>query len=306
MRAPLLLPLWLLLIPQWAAASVPLCLRVTDSTSATSGLEKLTRSEVSKHTSHMVVDDHCTSRLVVELFNTGSVRYLSIGIEGEVPTRFAIEQDKDVDRHLTEGITLSLGSDPEHLMANADNGSGLERMRESILEKGRNTYRIEAFETWARTDTGSTFSPGIGVGVQRGADHWQVYARTYFSYSPSSVANDDRVLRLSSGLDLGLNYEFSRRAMTSPYIGAGVGVGFLRFEGLDNPSDATSGDHVETLGALTNVRVGVRTLRFFDFDAEVFVAGYLPLFKTHRIDSELFGESGTYTPFLQLGVGVGF
>ena len=304
MRTPVLLLLLLLLVPQVAFASVPLCLRVTDSTNPTSGLEKLTRSEVSKHPSHTLVDDHCASRLVVELFNTGSVRYLSIGIEGEVPTRYALDQDKDIERRLTEGISISLGNDPEHLMANGE-GSGLERMRQSILEKGKNTYRIEAFETWARTDSGSAFAPGIGFGVHRGADHWQVYARTYFSYSPSSVAKSDRVLRLSSGLDLGLNYEFSRRALTSPYVGAGVGVGFLRFEGLDRASDPTSGDHVETLGVLSNVRVGVRTLRFFDFDADVFVAGYLPLFKTQRIDSDLFGENGTYTPFLQLGVGVG-
>jgi hypothetical protein len=207
---------------------------------------------------------------------------------------------------LAEGVALALGNDPEHLMQSIEGSSGLERMRQSILEKGRNTYRLEAFETLARTDTGSAFSPGLGFGVQRGADHWQIHARAYLTYSPSGVANESRALRLGSGLDVGLAYEFSRRAMTSPYVGAGVGIGFLRFEGLVNATDRSSIDYVETLGALTNVRIGIRTLRFFDFDTDVFVAGYLPLFKTHRIDSELFGEKGAYTPFVQVGLGVGF
>jgi hypothetical protein len=179
-------------------------------------------------------------------------------------------------------------------------------LRTSVLERGRNSYRVEAFETVARTDTGSAFSPGLGFGIHRGADHWQVLVRAYLSYSPNSVSSNARVLRLSSGLDLGLDYEFSRRAMTTPYIGAAAGVGFLRFEGLTNAADRSSMDRTETLGALASLRVGVRTLRLFDFDADIFAAGYLPLFKTHRVDSELFGEDGAYTPFAQLGVGVGF
>lgn len=295
-----------LVIPITAFASVPLCVRVTDSTNPNSGLDKLTRSEIARHTSHTVVADHCASRLVVELFNTGKVRYLSVGIEGEVPTRYSVEHDNELEQRLTEGISLALGSDPEHLLESDDGTSGAERMRRSILERGKNTYRLDVFEILARTDTGAAFSPGLGFGVNRGSDHWQVYARAYFAYSPSQPANENRVLRLASGLDLGLNYEFSRRAMTSPYVGAGVGIGLLRFEGVVSIADRSGIDHVETLGALTNIKVGVRTLRFFDFDADVFVAGYLPLFKTRRIDAELFGESGTYTPFVQIGVGVGF
>jgi hypothetical protein len=303
---------WILLMvaivmsPQVASASVLLCVQITDSTNSTPGLDKLTRSEVRKHSSHVIVEDKCATRLLVELFNTGNTRYLSVGIEGQVPTRWVIENDRDIDRRLGEGIALSLGNDPEHLMASIDESSGLERMRHSLVEKGKNAFRIEAFEMMARTDKTLAFSPGLGFAVHRGAEHWQVFARTYLSVSPSSVAKSERVLRLGTGLDLGVNYEFSRRALTSPYVGAGLGLGFLRFEGVVNPSDPKSADHVETLGALTNARIGVRTLRFFDFDADIFLAGYLPLFKTRRVDADLFGENGTYTPFVQLGVGVGF
>ncbi len=244
--------------------------------------------------------------MVVEYFRTGTVRYLSVGIEGEVPARYAVGQDQDLERHLADGVSLALGNDPEHLTQNFEGTSGLERLRQSVLVRGKNSYHVEAFEMLARTNTGASFSPGVAFGVHRGADHWQVYGRTYFSYSPGRVTQEDRVLRLGSGLDIGLAYEFSRRAMTTPYISAGVGVGFLRFEGLVRPGDGSSLDHVEKLGGLTHLRLGIRTLRYFDFDADVFLAGYLPLFKTNQIDSALLGEGGTYTPFVQLGVGVGF
>jgi len=143
-------------------------------------------------------------------------------------------------RRLGEGIALSLGNDPEHLMASIDESSSLERIRHSLVEKGKTSFRIEAFEMMARTDNKPAFSLGLGFAVHRGADHWQVLARTYVSVSPSSVAKSERVLRLGTGLDLGVNYEFSRRALTSPYVGAGLGLGFLRFEGLANPSDSKS------------------------------------------------------------------
>jgi len=231
---------------------------------------------------------------------------LSLGLEGEVPSRYPIAKEADLEPKLVEGITLSLKSDPEHLILSTGEATGFERFRQATLVHGQNTYRLEAFETIARTDTRAAYAPGIAFGTHRGADHWQIFARTYFSASPSAVARTARVLRIGAGLDLGIAFEFSRNAFTTPYVGAGVGVGFLRFEGLTDPAVEASADHVETLGALTSLRLGIRTMRLFDFDADVFVAGYLPVFKTHRVDATLFGDSGTYTPFVQLGVGVGF
>jgi len=105
-RSTVRFALWILLMtvlvmsPRLPSASVPLCLKVTDSTNSTSGLDKLTRSEVARHSSHVVVEGQCASRLLVELFNTGKIRYLSVGIEGEVPTRWVIENDRDIDAAL--------------------------------------------------------------------------------------------------------------------------------------------------------------------------------------------------------------
>jgi len=302
----LLLVLACLGAPRLASAAVPLCVRVKDSTRTDTGLEQLVKSELRKHTSHTLVEVNCSSRLIVELFNTGNVKYLSLGLEGEVPSRYAIANDSDLEPHLVDGITLALKSDPEFLIPSTGEASGIERLRQSTLVHGKNTYRLEVFETVARTDTQAAFASGIGFGVHRGAEHWQIFARAYFSASPSAVAQTARVLRIGSGLDLGIAYEFSRRAFTTPYVGAGVGVGLLRFEGLTDPTYEASADHVEKLGAMSSLRLGLRTMRLFDFDADVFLAGYLPLFKTSRVDATLFGDTGVYTPFVQLGVGVGF
>ncbi len=289
-----------------AQAAVSLCVSVADSTNPQSGLEKLVHSEVRKHTSHTLAEKGCASRLVVELFKTGELRYLSVGLEGEVPLRYSITSDTDIEAHLIDGVTLALKSDPEHLTAGSESSSGIEHFRQQTLVHGMNTYRVEAFEMMARTDTGAAYAPGLGFGVHRGAEYWQIFARTYFAASPSAVEKSERVLRIGAGIDLGLAYEFSRRALTTPYVAGSVGVGFLRFEGLTDPSNRASSDYVGTLGAIASARVGLRTLRFFDFDADIFIAGSLPAFKTRRIDATLFGESGTYTPFVQLGAGVGF
>ena len=52
-----------------------------------------------------------------------------------------------------------------------------------------------------------------------------------------------------------------------------------------------------------SLRVGARFFRASDFDLDVFVAGYLPLFSTNDPDSLLMDA---YTPSAQLGLGVGF
>jgi hypothetical protein len=55
-----------------------------------------------------------------------------------------------------------------------------------------------------------------------------------------------------------------------------------------------------------SARAGVKFLRTHDYDLDVFVQGYLPLFNTKDADGALFGEKGLYTPSLQMGIGVGF
>jgi hypothetical protein len=107
-------------------------------------------------------------------------------------------------------------------------------------------------------------------------------------------------------MDGGVIYEASRRANASGYFGVGAGLVLLRLEGLVDPGDRDTASTVDFVGGTLNLRGGVRFLRLFDFDADVFAQLNLPLSTTKETDDPLWGDSGPYTPYLQLGVGVGF
>lgn len=287
-------------------AAVKLCLRVTDSTSATDGLQRLVRSEVARHPSHTLVENGCQSRLVIERFQAGAKQYLSVGIEGAVPVRREIDEDHDLEDALSDGVTRALGNDPVHLVEDPESWAGRDRVGPAVLVHGNNVFRVELLELIARTDMQAAMAPGFALGLTRGSGSWQAYGRTYAASGWGPVGGRERALRAAIGLDAGLGYELFDKAMTSPYVAMGGGVGYIRFEGRADPDRSESEDYADKLGALVHLRLGVRTLRLFDFDGDIAVAGYLPLFKTRRLDSDLFGESGAYTPFVQLSVGAGF
>jgi len=116
------------------------------------------------------------------------------------------------------------------------------------------------------------------------------------------VGAQDRKLRVLAGGDLGLVYELFSRALTSPYVSAGLGAQLLRFEGRLRATDSAL-ESATAKGGTLSLRLGVRFFRASDFDLDVFALGYLPLFKTFDPDSELIDS---YTPSVQLGIGVGF
>lgn len=295
---------WLVSAEAWA--SVALCLSVRSDVSGASGFESLVRSEVGKHKSHHLVDKGCDSRLNVESFETNGTRYLTVQLDGEVPERTAIKNPGELEPKLAEAVTAVLGSDPMHLASDPTRLSSIERAARSVLVRGMNTYRMELFETMMRTDKNIAFAPGLAVGFARGADQWQIHARLHFAGSPEEVRGTDRVLKIATGMDLGVIYETSRRSPTSAYLGAGAGLVLLRVSGLVDPADRRTEMAVDHLGATLNLRAGIRFLRLFDFDADAFVQGSIPTFATREVDDTLFGDDGIYTPFLQLGVGVGF
>jgi hypothetical protein len=182
----------------------------------------------------------------------------------------------------------------------------VERATQAVLLRGTNTYRVALFQTLVRTDRRLAFAPGVAFELMRGAGHFQVFARAAFGGWPGPIAHSERVLRLLGQVDAGLLYEASARAMTSGYAGLGAGIAMLRFDGRVEAEDPASLEHVDAFGATLQARAGVRFLRVFDFDLDLFLIGVLPLFSTKNPDSALFGEDGVYTPFAQLGLGVGF
>ncbi len=284
-------------------AAVPLCIEVQGEDAE--GVRKLVLAEVGHHPSHAVATEACTSTLRVELFKAAGQLQLTARIDQEIPVRYPIEDPRDLPRRLSQGLALVLGNDPAYLSADIAHMSAAERLRHSLLVTGENTYRVELFQTISRAPN-AVFAPGAAFAFTRGSGHWQVLARAYLGGWPGAVSGSERVLRVLAGVDAGLTYEVSARANTSFYVSSGVAFQFMQFEGLLRPADKGSGDTMNALLFGVQARIGVRFLRFADFDCDLFVAGHLPFYAAHSEDSPLFGEKGVYTPSLQLGFGVGF
>lgn len=293
-------------IVQDAQAAVQLCVETRTESSDGEGWKKLVLSEVGRHPSHQLVEANCQSRLRVELFQTNGTRYLTVQLDGEVPDRTTIANDPEVGPKLAESITQVLRSDPMHLSEDPEKWSAMERASRSVMVRGTNTYRLELFETMARTDNNVAFAPGIGIGFARGADQWQVSARLHLAGDSSGISGTERALRLATGMDLGVIWQASRRAPTSGYLGAGAGLTVLRFAGLLDPNDKNSQTDLKAWRPVVNLRAGIRFLRIYDFDADAFIQGNIPLWATKQVDDDLWGKTGVWTPMLQVGVGVGF
>lgn len=295
-----------LLLSSLAQAAVRLCVEARTEAKDVEGFRKLVLSEVARHPSHQVVQSNCQSRLLVESFRVSGMRYLTAQLDGEVPDRTVLGKDSELASRLTDSISQVLGNDPMHLAEDPTRLSGIERASRSVLVRGANTYRLELFEVMARTDQNLAFAPGIAIGFARGADQWQVLTRLHLAGSPEGVAGNERALRLATGMDLGVIWEASRRARTSAYVGAIVGVTVMRFAGQVDPQDTATMTDIHRWLPVVGIRTGLRLLRFFDFDADVFAQLNAPILPIRQVDDEDWGMNGTWTPSLQLGLAVGF
>ncbi|MCP4605159.1 MAG: hypothetical protein GY847_32340 [Proteobacteria bacterium] len=282
-----------------ALSAVDICVESDTNIKESEGFAKLVLSEIARHPSHHVVDDECKSHLKVELFKVEGKRYLTARIGKEVPVRFVVKGDDELQEKLKEAISLALGNDPVHLAKDISHYNLVQRASHSILKRGNNRFRLELFQTLSRGDGALLFAPGGAFAITRGSGHWQVMARIHLAGWPGNVGQTERVLRVFTGADAGIAYEFSALANSTFYTGGGAGLHYMRYEGRLVASDPDTFDYINQLGVSLFLRAGVRLLRLYDFDCDLFVTGYLPLFKT-------FGEDSLYTPSVQIGVGVGF
>ena len=295
----------LFILPALANAETTLCVEVRADDTQLENLQRLAENEVTRHPGYLVVGEGCGATLLVELFDVGGATFLTIRLDRGVPLRYTIEEPRELDEKLTEGVSLVLQNDPVRLSEDVTHYSELERAAHSVLVRGHFTWRIELFEVTGRSGTGAEFVPGGAIAMTRGADNWLVFARIYFGGSPEGVTISDHILRFYTGGDVGVTYEFSADSATTFYLSAGVGLQFLSYEGSTTVDGRELDQTIETrqIGLTVSARAGVRFLRIYDFDVDLFACGYLPLFNTHDPDSELMDH---YTPSLQIGMGVGF
>ncbi|MBI5529255.1 MAG: hypothetical protein HY897_23265 [Deltaproteobacteria bacterium] len=286
-----------------AAAAVAVCVEVkAPDAKEREGFEKLVRDEVARHASHKAVEAGCATRLSVELFEVSGVRYLTARVGNEVPARYAVKDPADLGEALSKALTLVLGSDPVFLSEDVSRMSAAQRAARSVLVRGHNTWRIELYEVTARSPLGAAFAPGGAFSVTRGADHFGVFSRIYFGGLPGDEVREP-ALRLHAGGDVGAVYEFDAISSWSFYASAGAGVQLVRFEGRVDAPGISDVDTVTDFGFAGFVRVGARFLRIYEFDCDLFAAGYLPMFLTADTDSLL---PSAWTSSLIAGIGVGF
>ncbi len=287
------------------AAPVRVCVEVA-SDSDEAGLRELVLSEVARHPSHRVVEAGCETTLLVKRFLAEGDRYLTARIGREVPVRYRLEKADEMAAVLKRALSLVLGSDPVHLTKDISRYSRIERASHSLLKKGNNCWRAEIFEILGRGEGSLSYASGAAFSATRGADHLQIFARVHLAGRPGKWAVGESGLRISSGLDLGLIYEVSELSSTTFYFGGGLGAHYLRYEGRLMIDGAPDTEAINEVMPQAFFRLGVRFLRIYDFDLDLFAAGFIPFLKVKDQDSPLFGERGLYTPSGQLGLGVGF
>src|SRR5581483_2451850 len=282
-----------------ARAATPLCLDARADADA-ENFRKLVEDELAHHPSHQLVATGCASRLTVELFSVAGGRYLTARVNQEVPVRFSIKAPHDVEEKLSEGLRQVLKHDPVYLAEDLSRMNAVWRAGANVVRHGTNRSRLELLEVMGSGGRNAVFASGAAFTVARGIDHLQVFARLEAAGSPSSLRDGAVVLRVLAGGDLGVLWEVSARANTTFYVGPGVGLHYARFEGTQNGAAATPANAVLFSVAL---RAGVRALRFYGFDVDLFAQVHLPLYKTNDPDSPLVDA---YTPYAMAGVGVGF
>ncbi len=305
-RLPIILIVGILLHAGIASAVTNLCVQIKSDADNQEGFKKLVHSELGRHKSHRVVNEDCQSTMSVALFAVEGMRYLTVRIDREIPVRHVIRKKEDLAAKLSLAMTLVLGNDPAYLTEDISHYSLVQRASNSVFKQGINIWRFEIFQAMGRGGSNLVFAPGGAFAITRGSGNWQVLARIYFAGWPGSIGQTDVALRIFTGADAGITYELSPISNTSFYLSGGLGLQFLRYEGHVVNGNSTSLEHVNQVMPAAFARLGIRFLRLYDFDCDIYASGHLPFFNTNETDSLLFGDDGLYTPSVQLGFGVGF
>ncbi len=300
--ASLLLSLLGALVPRSASAQVPLCLSVEAPPAQRESFEKLVRAEVARHPTHTLVEADCRATLEVELIEVARALVLTARAGREVPVRYSVSDPRDLAERLGTAISLVLGNEPVYLSEDITHYNAFQRAAHSILRRGQNSYRLALFEVVGRSGEGAAFASGGAIEFARGSGHWQVFARIYCAGMAGDPVGRAMRLRLAAGGDVGLIFEFSALSDATFYLGAGLGLAYLRYDGLTDPGDPQTLDHRNDLGLAFHLRAGARLLRLNDFTLDLFAIGYLPAFGADP-DTSL---SRFYPLLGQAGVAVGF
>jgi hypothetical protein len=299
-----LLAIAVLLCPRAAGAQgvVSTCVKVVSSRDDVRDLERLVKSEVARHPTHVVADGECRTHLEVELIEVKEGRFLTGRIGSQVPHRVRIEGKDGLTAALEELLRVVLHNDPVTLEGPRQQ-NWLSGSVDQLRRKGQNLYGAEVFE-WAALVGGKPRQlPGLALRLRREVGSWHVGLRLAAAVWPETMRRSE----LEPALHIAAHAEVAKFASAlsdaSAYASVMVGVEHQRFRGpaplLGEGAYGTASDTGLSLG----LRGGVEVLRTTDVRFDLFVQALFPVFLTKDDDG---GVMRQWVPSVAVGGGLAF
>lgn len=283
-----------------AAARRRTCLTL-DAPGDTAPLEKLVKSELNRHTTHVYAKSECETRLRVELIvleaGMGGGRYLTGWLDGEVPYRVEIGKS-GLGAAVEELLIVLFHNEPRRLRGpDAEKdvfGSGLRALR----VHGQTYFGFEAYQLGAWVDGSLQMLPGLAAVVRREVGRVHVAARVAGAHSVGQRYELALDTDLVAQLELALFS--SATADTSAFVAVVLGYELQAFSG---PTAVGTRETAISSGFSPGARVGVELFRVTRTRAQLFAQGLLPAFVASDGDS---GVVDQWTPTVALGAAVLF
>jgi hypothetical protein len=281
---------------------VTTCVNVVAGRDDVRNLERLVKSEVARHPTHVVSDGDCRAHLEVELIEVKEGQFLTGRIGSQVPHRVRIEGKDGLTAALEELLRVVLHNDPVTLEG-PRRQSWLSGSIDKLRRNGQNLYGIEVFEWAALVDGNAHQMPGLALRLRREFGSWHVGLRLAGALWPDPIRRPE----LEPALHVAAHAEVAKFASAlsdvSAYASALVGVEHQRFRGpAPLLGDGAYGTASET-GLSLGLRGGVEVLRTTDARFDLFAQALFPVFVTKDDDG---GVMRQWVPSLMVGGGIAF
>jgi hypothetical protein len=285
-----------------AQGMVDTCVKVVTSRSDAAELERLVKSEVARHPTHVVVERDCRTTLEVELVEIAEGRFLTGRIGSQVPYRVRIEGKDGLVPALEELLRVVLHNDPVTLEGPKQQ-SFLAASVDQLRRRGHNLYGLEAFEWIAPVGGSLEQLPGGALRIRREVASFFVGLRMGGAFR----VEGRRRLELRPMAEVAVHAEVglfaSSAADSTFYASALVGIEHQRYAGpAPLLGEGATGDALAT-GLSLGLRGGVELLRTTDVRFDLFLQALVPAFVAHDIDG---GVIHAWVPSATIGGGVAF
>lgn len=283
-----------------AAARTPTCITVDAPASVRDGLEKLVRSELDAHPTHVAVTDACDTQLSVELVTVkGQGTWLTGRIDGQVPQRETVGGD-GLDAAVERLLSVLLHNDPIRLRGPAEASWLKDKSRE--LARGHLVFEAALAQSALWLGPRLQLLPGGAIGARREGDTLQIGGRILGTWATQETAAELHA-DYRFALELDAMFWSSREATTAVFGGPVVGWEIERFEGPATLLEPGTQADVIHHGPFVALRGGVELMR--EADARVFLALQVafPVLPARDIDQ---GVVDHWAPSATLSAGLGF